>query len=685
MEIRNFKTSQNLIFHIIRSQNSTPETALRELIQNAYDAEATRVDITLTATGFEVRDDGRGFANRSEIELYFETFGSAHELDYTDKFGRFRMGRCQIMAFAVTHWVSNHFEMLVDIRHRGLEYDLHENNFSQSGCKITGFWYSELAEQELSELRQHIVSTVYFFHRLPVYLNGSLVSTGIEEQVITHETNEAYFIAQERCSAAHVYNLGIYTTSLTAEGNNWDFKGYIVSKQHLQLDVSRALIAGDCSVWLGIEAFLSHHYPLYSPGDSLTSVRVQYILRQIQTAQFPLGSIQGLPLFTNPARTHHYSLQHLAQQSYTFAYPDYKPTLADRISQRGKVLVLNMADIAFVVEHRSAPECITSFLAGLQYGITLQNAASEAEKQLVAAIHKNYIPFDEVPLPLTDFGILPDQGLSPVQRCALRAVRAAQQAALRRVRTAGLAYPGPTRKIFAGDSTTADGWTDGSSYIAINQTVLGRLAHGPQQCDYVAAVLVHEWCHQDPDPATHDAEFYRRYHDLTCHPTLALLPYLARKFTEKYAAYLMESELPVPQAVAPPSSERVQQLAHRQALKKLDLIVQRRIRGYNIQAGKQSIEFRLVQLHQAIAPFRHLIKLPPASKDLLEYLDKISDRWPFILDELEMVFPLLPNPATHLISGNSQRIHSLLQAHYDAQEEHLLVTLVARSRGEPTY
>jgi hypothetical protein len=577
------------------------------------------------------------------------------------------MGRSQIMAFASTYWVSNQFEMIVDIRYRGLEYDLYENESSQVGCTIRGTWYNEIDAHAVAELVNKVRSAVQFFYRLPVFINGSQASITSNELARAVETEDAYFLSGEFCSLASVYNLGIYTSSSHSDARNWDFRGFIITKKHLQLNVSRSVIADDCPVWSRIEHFLSQRYPLYSPGDPITPARLRYVLSSLQAGKLLLGSVKGVKLFSNPAKTQFFSPEDLAQQPYTFAYPDYQPTLTDRISQRGKILVLSMEDIPSLPQHLPAPERASLFVTRLRQGTLSQQTPGSDDLQLVAAIYKNYIPLEKVPPPLAEFGLIADNDLTLVQRCALRAVRAAQRAARRRLRAAGVALPGPPRKIYVGDSTTADGWTDGTFYIAINKTLLSRLAEGRQMCDYVAAVLVHEWCHQGPEASTHDAEFYRRYHDLTCHPTLALLPYLARILTEKYAGYLVENELPVPLAVAPPSPERVQQRAHRQALKKLHLIVNRRVRAYNIQLYRMSGERRLIQLYMAIKPIQHLIELPPSVGNLMEYLSGISERWPLILDEFGLLFPLLGTASGNVASGNMMPKHPLLKDYTEAK------------------
>lgn len=94
---------------------------------------------------------------------YFGRFGTPHkEGDAT--YGRFRLGRGQIMAHASTVWQSRAWTMTVDTRSMGYNYDLHEQaNISDvSGCFITGQWYEPMTETELLSAVQEIRDLVRY-------------------------------------------------------------------------------------------------------------------------------------------------------------------------------------------------------------------------------------------------------------------------------------------------------------------------------------------------------------------------------------------------------------------------------------------------------------------------------------------------------------------------------------------
>lgn len=73
---------------------------IREIVNNAYDADATRVDVTISDEKIEVKDDGSGM-NMAGLEQYFN-IGSPYKLkkQVSPRFGRNRIGQFGIGKFA---------------------------------------------------------------------------------------------------------------------------------------------------------------------------------------------------------------------------------------------------------------------------------------------------------------------------------------------------------------------------------------------------------------------------------------------------------------------------------------------------------------------------------------------------------------------------------------------------------
>lgn len=71
------------------------------------------------------------------------------------------------------------------------------------------------------------------------------------------------------------------------------------------------------------------------------------------------------------------------------------------------------------------------------------------------------------------------------------------------------------RRLVVGASDTADGWTDGDTYIALDRRFLRRLTLDTRGVTALGLVLVHEYCHDDADTGTHthSLEFYENFHN----------------------------------------------------------------------------------------------------------------------------------------------------------------------------
>ncbi|SEI14864.1 ATP-binding protein [Paraburkholderia hospita] len=182
-----FELDPAIIHHIIYSQAGSIGKAIIELIMNSVDADARSVVLTMSKDGFSCKDDGRGFATREDVLRYFGRFGTPHqEGDAT--YGRFRLGRGQIMAHASTVWRSNLWQMNVDTRSMGYSYDLDDlaNADRVQGCDISGEWYEPLTDTELLSATQEIRDLVRYTP-VSVELNGRAISRDPRSEKWDHE------------------------------------------------------------------------------------------------------------------------------------------------------------------------------------------------------------------------------------------------------------------------------------------------------------------------------------------------------------------------------------------------------------------------------------------------------------------------------------------------------------------
>lgn len=139
IERRSFGIHPAILLTLMREQAGSVEKALAELVMNSVDARSTRIDITTSDTGFSIADDGKGFTSIDQLETFFDMFGTPHEAGDA-YYGRFRVGRGQIMSYAKTTWRSGPFEMRVDIdpSAKDIGYDLVVHKAIAPGCRVDG-------------------------------------------------------------------------------------------------------------------------------------------------------------------------------------------------------------------------------------------------------------------------------------------------------------------------------------------------------------------------------------------------------------------------------------------------------------------------------------------------------------------------------------------------------------------
>lgn len=250
-EKRDFRMHPELLWSVIRSQAGTISKAFLELVMNSIDAGASKVTLVFDRNTFSVLDDGKGFTSRREIEDWFETFGTPHQAgDAT--YGKFRMGRGQIFSFAKNAWISNTFRMDVDIKARGLEYDLHENQPVSNGCSVSGVFYDEISPSESILLMQEI-QRMCKYAPVPVFCNGKMISVDMTNEKWTHEDDDAWFKLSASKNFLEVYNRGVMVRSYSA--GQYGCGGIIISKKQLEVNFSRNdILISQCQVWKRVSA-----------------------------------------------------------------------------------------------------------------------------------------------------------------------------------------------------------------------------------------------------------------------------------------------------------------------------------------------------------------------------------------------------------------------------------------------
>lgn len=257
-EIKKFDISPNMIFHTINSQAGSIEKGILECLMNAVDAGATKVEVSFNPNGltYSILDNGKGFQTKEEIEKCFGVFGFDHGTKEENHrtYGTFGIGRAQLWSFSKNTWKTNEFILNVDIKNRGLDYDLIENKKQKiKGCHIEGEFYEKQSLSTLQYTSRELIKLALY---LPIefILDGKVVNKKCSDIKWDHETENAYVKFNET-GDIKIYNQGVYVTSFS----NYKFGkgGTIVSKTALELNTARNdILLAKCKVWKEVKAFV---------------------------------------------------------------------------------------------------------------------------------------------------------------------------------------------------------------------------------------------------------------------------------------------------------------------------------------------------------------------------------------------------------------------------------------------
>lgn len=528
-----FELDPQIIHHIIYSQAGSIGKAIIELLMNSVDAGATSVRLSMTKSGFNCRDDGRGFASREDVLRYFGRFGTPHqEGDAT--YGRFRLGRGQIMAHATTEWSSNSWKMTVDTRSMGYNYDLDDLSEGTPGCTIEGSWYEPLNDLELMSAIQEIRDLVRYT-TIAVELNGKIITRDPSSEKWDFEDEWAYYRAKEE-GPVSIYNQGVLVRHDSS--HVWGAGGLIVSKQAIDLNVSRTeILRKTCVVWKPIAkqfGQLANEVSARLGDHRKTEARREKNARALLSGDPQITSIfQREEVITLLPGKRHVTLQDFIRR----ARRDHKGKITiveygndvpkgEAIARDGIIQVVHPQTLErFGCNgQEDFQEVLERAIANVSEAFT--NGKTWSEEDLV-----RWFPMPE----LVSFSTLRDAFVERTQivsektaldketRRAWVALRwciqqyAGACSGAKRYTDGRMAYDEPRMHVLLGESNSAEAWTDGDSYLAINVRIVKRLIAEPlKTAAYIFGLVEHEIAHKgDSLECGHDEAFYQRYHDIS--------------------------------------------------------------------------------------------------------------------------------------------------------------------------
>lgn len=501
---RKFKAHEQHLVNTVLRQAGTLWKAVLEGVMNSVDAGATRCDIKLTKNMVVIQDDGRGFETEKEIAEHFETFGTPHE-EGDATYGEFRMGRGQMFAFGANDWQTNKFQMLVDIKKHGLDYELFQLREKTVGCRIEIRLYEELLPSELNTAAEELEKYVRY-SPIPVTLNGKQLNLVAGNEKWDHVLPGAYLKLKDSLGEMRVYNLGMFVCAIPA--SEVGSGGILVSRKRLKLNFARndVMRSGSqkCPVWAKVEPLMREKVQeAIKRKPTLTGDGRLSIFRRLRAGE-PVAGLADMALFTT-CSGRHFTLKQLmnARETYpAICLGPYHDSRADKVMQMKlgfslRKECLEMLGVAtlpeFLVKLDNTVRVNCLKYLGPNDKFFAKWPTSTLEK-LAGELNEKY-------------KLLKDSELKPVELAILKTIR-------RSAKYMGARMDRKDRQIVLGVSANAAAWTDGETYIAIDRNRIDA-SNSIRLWTTLGHLMTHEYCHDGPSHATHthSPEFYEHYHD----------------------------------------------------------------------------------------------------------------------------------------------------------------------------
>lgn len=510
-ERRAFGVHPQILLTIMREQAGSLSKALAELVMNSVDAGARRIDITIGEATFIVADDGQGFTSREQLENFFEIFGTPHnEDDAYSRYGRFRIGRGQIMSYARTTWRSGPFEMRVDIASAAadLGYDLLTHTEIAPGCRIEGEFYEPNkvyggygAEDGFNWGIHNDFLQLIHYVPIPVFINGKQANRLPAEEHWDFEDEVAWYRFYRDDRDLGVYNRGVLVEYKKAA--YFGTGGTVVTKQPLVVNMARnALIDHRCPTWEHIRNVIFERFrSRLAKAKKLDMDERAKLIDDLLFGETPIypadakliRKIRFIPDIFGKLQT---PAQFLAGVNYTLF--DRKHTMiAERAQSQGRAAVI-MREMFYRTRLN------TDNAANYFWAIRRLRARLEFPNEA------QWMEFSDLVREMDDTSTtLDDDSLTKEEKIVLDGLRYLNDRYFGQWLAGGRAK---RRTILAGESDTMDAWTDGKSYIAIHRKALQGI-----RCSGAARLIllmVHEYGHDETSIGTHahDFEFYQRFH-----------------------------------------------------------------------------------------------------------------------------------------------------------------------------
>lgn len=518
-EKRKFSVHPAIIKSLIREQAHSFDKAIAELVMNSIDAGAKNVTIEYDGQAFSVADDGKGFSGREEIEQFFEVFGAPHEAGDA-QYGRFRVGRGQIMAHAKVSWISGNYEMAVDLDSNEDAYALIKIEGSVPGCVVKGIrriqegWGRFETVTTLRSMLQYMP--------IPIVLNGELISIDYQSIEWDIDTDDVRVKMEKGARGMSVYDRGVYVKRLEKDAFGGR-GGILITKKPLTVNMARNEIA-QCDNWIAIKSSIRNYMLRRWAQVKTLNVEERIALvadlvhKRIELTQEIRDHLLRVRFIDDPfggLKTPRQMLDPDLSGPLIFTEHDTRfSTVAERLHREKQAVVLpNWMFCDAIMDAFQTPG---KFLTPEERNTCKWRVVYKLREHFgIYSDPHEFRPLSVLARDLRDtYKIVDERELTEYEKVALQCIR----------KVNGELYRYQKRKIVVGESDFAQAWTDGYSYIAIKRFALERMRQ-EGGCGFMVGLLLHEYTHGDStvEEHPHDLSFYEEFHASMLRPDTHLI------------------------------------------------------------------------------------------------------------------------------------------------------------------
>lgn len=540
VEFHTFEVDVGIVSNLIHSQNGTVATAIAELVSNSLDAGAKQVDVVLNKESFVVSDNGGGFADEASVLLYFKRFGTPH-VEGDAKYGRFRIGRGQIMSFAKATWHSKNFRMTADVGSGATGFAFEKEAPFFDGCKVQGEFYQPLPAYEVSRVKETLADRVRYV-TTPVFINQIQVNPQSSLKWDYEDDLVSIVFSPRGQYEVRLYSQGVFVKTLDLF--RYGFSADVVTKQALKLNMARNEVNEMDALWNHVHQVLRQEMRRKKKGaQSLNENERAAFIDQFVSREIELEDVLKMPLFRD-VRGKSTSIYIEAKKNRPWAVSGQEDLRkADQISVLGTAFVLSQDEL-----NLWGFRCAQSLIDFL---IDRGNESTGGGTRWICQYLRNLrvVPFDELARGLhLRYESISQKDLSPLERAQRNALQYAldiMSGRLAKLRSCDALK----RKMLIGEGG-AIAWTDSSAYVALNRTQLSLFNHGNAGLIQLCSILLHELTHVSGSVLSngHDLAFYEHFHDAVLCPSIKdeVLGHAVDSLRGRYGNELIKARLPLP-------------------------------------------------------------------------------------------------------------------------------------------